>query len=247
MVKRISIEYVGLDELKPYPNNPRDNRNAVESVKQSIINFGFKVPCVITDDGTIVTGHTRVTAMKQLRAQFPNDERFQEVPCILADDLTDEQVQAFRMVDNKTSELASWDFDRLSNEVSELVAAGVNLTPFGWTQEEIDCLANVVSADCLDGDGVNSAAYEGKSLATHRDNQSVRISIADLAFYVLREDYDRWADDMRREHNYDLDQMLDALADSMGLGEAKRRRTEFMARGAAAEEGQEVFDEDGDA
>jgi len=243
MAKKIAIEYVHLDDLKPYPDNPRDNRNAIESVKQSIVNFGFKVPCVVDASNVIITGHTRVTAMKQLRAQFPGDERFEEVPCIMATDLNKDQVKAFRMVDNKTSELASWDFDLLSSEVSELVAAGINLVPFGWTQEEVDCLANVVSADCLEGDGVSSAAYEGKSLSTHRDNQSVRISIADLAFYVLREDYDKWADELRRDHEYDLDAMLDWLADRMGLGEAKAKRAAYIANGSATETGEEVFDE----
>lgn len=238
------IETVPLDDLHPYPDNPRDNRAAVAAVKASILEFGFRIPVVIDTDRVIVAGHTRVDAMKELRNDNPGDPRYEAVPCLVAADLTPEQLRAFRLVDNKTASLASWDFDKLSTEVTALVDAGVMLQPFGWTREELDCLSNVVTDDCLTGDGVTSAAEQGRTLATHRDNQSVRISIADLAFYVLREDYDRWADALRREHNFDLDAMLNSLAQRMGLLEAKQRRTEMLSRGRATPEAAEAFDTD---
>lgn len=236
---------IDLDSLHPYPDNPRDNRAAIAAVKASIAEFGFRIPIVIDRNLVIVSGHTRVTAMKELRAENPGDARYEQVPCLVADDLSEDQLRAFRLVDNKTANLATWDFDKLSSEVTALVDAGVYLVPFGWTTEELDCLSNVVAADCLAGDGVSSAAEPGRSLAVHRDNQSVRISIADLAFYVLREDYDQWADALRREHNYDLDAMLNTLAERMGLLEAKNRRSQMLTRRQTSESAEEVFCDNG--
>lgn len=101
-----------LSWLKPYANNPRDNESAVEPVAKSIKEFGFKVPIVATSDGEIINGHTRFKASKLLGIE--------KVPVIIADDLTDEQIKAFRLVDNKTGELADWDESLLIKELEEL-------------------------------------------------------------------------------------------------------------------------------
>ena len=101
-----------LTDLKPYTNNPRHNAKAVPAVKESILKFGFKVPLVIDKNNVIVCGHTRFYASKEIGLE--------EVPCIVADDLTDEQINAFRLVDNRVSEFADWNFDKLAEELSEL-------------------------------------------------------------------------------------------------------------------------------
>ena len=101
-----------LDEIKPYENNPRHNDNAVDAVANSIREFGFKVPIVVDSDGVIVAGHTRYKAAKKLGLD--------KVPCIIADDLTDEQVRAFRLADNKVGELATWDLDTLKVELDNI-------------------------------------------------------------------------------------------------------------------------------
>ena len=101
-----------LNELKPYENNPRINDGAVKFVKNSIEEFGFKVPIVIDKDGVIVAGHTRYKASQELGLET--------VPCVVADDLTDEQVKAFRIADNKTAEKASWDLDALKTEMKSV-------------------------------------------------------------------------------------------------------------------------------
>lgn len=111
-----------LEELKPYENNPRKNEGAVEKVAESIRQFGFKVPIVISADGTIVTGHTRYKAATELGLN--------EVPCIIADDLTDEQIKAFRLADNKVGEFSSWDFSLLTQELEEL--SDFNMSDFGF-------------------------------------------------------------------------------------------------------------------
>lgn len=101
-----------ISELKPYENNPRDNSKAIEKVAESIKNFGFKVPLVIDKNNVIVTGHTRYLASKQLGLK--------EVPCIIANDLTDKQIKAFRLADNKVSDYSIWDNKKLLEELEEL-------------------------------------------------------------------------------------------------------------------------------
>ena len=111
-----------IDESHPYEHNPRRNDDAVDAVAASIKEFGFKVPIVIDKDGTVVTGHTRLKAAKKLG--------FKTVPCILADDLSEEQVKAFRLADNKTAELADWDFEMLDDELAKL--GDIDMTQFGF-------------------------------------------------------------------------------------------------------------------
>lgn len=115
-------------DLIPYANNPRNNEKAVSKVAESIKEFGFKVPVVIDANDVIVCGHTRVKAAKLLDMDT--------VPCVVADDLTDEQVRAFRLADNKVSELAEWDFDKLDDEMSMLEE--FNMEDFGFEFSEAD-------------------------------------------------------------------------------------------------------------
>lgn len=121
----MEIVNVSIDDLIPYENNPRNNERAIEKVANSISEFGFKVPIIIDKDNVIVCGHTRYLAAKQLEMA--------RIPCIMANDLTEEQIKAFRLVDNKTSEFASWDYDMLSFELDEI---GIDMTDFGFTEAE---------------------------------------------------------------------------------------------------------------
>lgn len=117
-----------LSELIPYENNPRNNENAIEAVANSIKEFGFKVPIVIDKDNVIVAGHTRFEAAKRLGLGA--------APCIVADDLTEEQVRAFRLADNKTAELAGWDFRLLEEELDRLE---FDMSQFGFKlKDDID-------------------------------------------------------------------------------------------------------------
>ena len=109
---KMKIVEKAVSELLPYENNPRFNDNAVEPVAKSISEFGFKVPIVIDSSGVIICGHTRFKAAQQLGLE--------KVPCVIADDLSDEQIKAFRIVDNKTGELSSWKVDDLNAELIAL-------------------------------------------------------------------------------------------------------------------------------
>ena len=124
----MEIVYKKLEDLKPYENNPRFNDEAVQYVAKSIEDFGFKVPLVIDKNGTIVAGHTRYKASLELGLK--------EVPCIIADDLDEEQIKAFRLVDNKVSEKATWNYDLLDEELKNL---DIDLTLYGLEEmEDVD-------------------------------------------------------------------------------------------------------------
>lgn len=111
-----------IDELIPYEKNPRRNNDAVKYVAASIKNFGFRVPIVIDKDNVIVCGHTRLKAAKQLKMKT--------VPCVVADDLTDEQIKAFRLADNRVSEFSEWDDELLPFELSDLKT--IDMSEFGF-------------------------------------------------------------------------------------------------------------------
>lgn len=117
----MEIVYKKIGELKPYENNPRKNDEAVDAVAASISEFGWKVPVVIDADNVIVAGHTRYKAAKKLGIE--------DIPCIVADDLTEEQVRAYRLADNKVGELAGWDFQLLSEELEGL---NIDMEQFGF-------------------------------------------------------------------------------------------------------------------
>lgn len=121
-----------ISELKPYEKNPRRNDNAVDYVAKSIEQFGFKVPIVIDNNDIVVCGHTRMKAAKKLGLKT--------VPCIIADDLTDEQIKAFRLADNKVSEQAQWDFELLDKELNEI--SGIDMQEFGFLDEIEDELTD---------------------------------------------------------------------------------------------------------
>lgn len=119
---KLKVEYRNVADLNPYANNPRFNDGAVDAVAASIKEFGFKVPIVVDYDGVIVTGHTRVKAAEKLGLD--------SVPVIVADDLSPEQVKAFRLADNKTSELAEWDMGKLDIELGEI--ENIDMNDFGF-------------------------------------------------------------------------------------------------------------------
>lgn len=111
-MKRMEIVYLSPDALVPYDNNPRMNDGGVEPVAKSIEQYGFKIPIVIDKDNVVVCGHTRLKAAQKLGLS--------EVPCIRADDLTEEQIKAFRIADNKVSDFTMFDNKKLLEELQSL-------------------------------------------------------------------------------------------------------------------------------
>lgn len=121
-MEKTKVTYMDVDSLIPYANNPRLNDNAVDAVAASIKEFGFKVPIVVDGENVIINGHTRLKAAHKLGLK--------QVPVIVADDLTPEQVKAFRLADNKTSELAEWDMAKLGIELEGI--GEIDMGEFGF-------------------------------------------------------------------------------------------------------------------
>lgn len=124
----MKIHEIEIGKLIPYGNNPRLNDGAVSVVAESIQRFGFKVPLVVDANNVVVTGHTRLKAAVRLGMTT--------VPCIIADDLTPEQAKAFRLADNKTSEFALWDMDKLEQELAELAGMDIDMSAFDFKQPQ---------------------------------------------------------------------------------------------------------------
>lgn len=118
-----------LTDLIPYEKNPRKNDGAVDAVAKSIEEFGFKVPIVIDKDNVIICGHTRLKAAQKLELK--------SVPCIIADDLSPEKIKAFRLADNKVSELALWDDAFLVEELNDLNVFNIDMSDFGFDISEV--------------------------------------------------------------------------------------------------------------
>ena len=129
-VGRLTIEYVPIDDIRPYQNNPRDNEGAVDAVARSIQEFGFKIPIILDANNEIVAGHTRYKAARKLGMT--------EVPVIRAADLTPEQVRAFRIADNQTASLAAWNYDLLEIELLALQDVEFDLSLLAFPEREME-------------------------------------------------------------------------------------------------------------
>ena len=166
-------------EIKPYENNPRHNESAIDAVASSIKEFGWKQPLVIDKDNVIVVGHTRWLAAKKLGLN--------EVPCLIASDLTDEQIAAYRLADNKTNELATWDFEKLKTELENI--SDIDMSQFGF--EELEASLDDVKDDDFDEKGaISEAPYSKKGdifiLGNHR------LMVGDS---TLKDDVDKLCED----------------------------------------------------
>lgn len=121
----VNISTIQIKDIRPYEKNARNNKNSVEKVTQSIKEFGFKVPIVLDKNNVIVCGHTRYEAAKKLKMAA--------VPCVIADDLTENQIKAYRLADNKVAEFATWDFDILKDELFAI--DDIDMSDFGFDLE----------------------------------------------------------------------------------------------------------------
>jgi hypothetical protein len=146
----MQVKNVSVNLIKPYEKNPRKNNAAVDKVAASLKEFGFKQPIVTDKDGIIIAGHTRYKAALKLGLT--------EVPVLYAEDLTPEQVQAYRLADNKTSEFAEWDMDMLAGE---LVGIGDMFT--GFSDDEIVKILSCPEALDLDGLDNQTAISDAKT------------------------------------------------------------------------------------
>ena len=121
----MNVENWPINEVHEYPNNPRRNDEAVDKVANSIREFGWQQPIVVDSEGVVIVGHTRLKAAQKLGLET--------VPVIVADGLTENQVQAYRLADNKTGELASWDWAKLNEELEQIDWLDCDMEQFGFS------------------------------------------------------------------------------------------------------------------
>lgn len=159
-----------ISDLIPYENNPRKNERAIDKVAASIKEFGFKVPIIIDQDNVIVAGHTRLKAAELLGLD--------KIPCIVADDLSDEQLKAFRLADNKTGEFAEWDFELLAEELQDIT--DIDMSEFGFEVEDIPEDTEVAE----DFDDIDVEKLEKHYGVPYQGNKS---RIADIIIKLLPE------------------------------------------------------------
>lgn len=204
--------YADIADLAPYELNPRDNAAAIDSVASSIKTFGFLVPVVIDGNNVLVCGHTRVEAAKKLGIT--------DIPAIRAEHLNPEQINAFRLIDNKVAELAKWDFDMLAGELQALTNSGLNFTEFGWSREELDCLTDVVAADCLSTEGLMTMEDRERIQRTERRAPATaRFVLGELVFFIQASDYRRWVDALRAQHDFREDDIIADIKQRLGITE----------------------------
>lgn len=128
---KMEIRLIPIGDIIPYSNNPRNNDAAVDAVAASIHEFGFRNPVILDKKNVVVCGHTRLKAAQKLGLD--------EIPCTYVDDLTDDQIRAFRLVDNKTAEIADWDFDKLEEELAQI---SMDMTPWGFDEADDDLVTD---------------------------------------------------------------------------------------------------------
>lgn len=126
-MKKLEIKYIPINDIKPYKNNPRLNEDAIPYVMNSIKEFGFKNPIILDKNNVIVAGHTRLESAKRLDMK--------EVPVIYADDLTEEQIKAFRLADNKVAEKSMWDYTKLDEELDSILDIDMSMFDFENIEE----------------------------------------------------------------------------------------------------------------
>jgi hypothetical protein len=208
--QRVQLEYREVGDLKNYDFNPRDNEAAIQSVANSIRAFGFLIPVVIDGEDVLVAGHTRVAAARLLGMN--------EVPVIRATHLSEDDINAFRIIDNKVAELAKWDFDLLAGEINKLHGSGLVLTDFGWTREELDCLSDVVADDCMNTENlVDLQARERINRSERRAPQTARFVLGELVFFVTAAEYRQWVEGVRTLHDYDERAIIADLKQRLGI------------------------------
>lgn len=178
---------VKISDVTPYDKNPRINEHAVDPLVISIQQYGFLVPLVLDKDGVIITGHTRYLAAKKLKME--------EVPVIYATHLDEAQVSAFRIADNRLAQNATWDEDLLQEELLSIQSMGFNLQFTGFSKEELDCLTDPISADCLE-----SLSYENVCGDTEETTLNktaiVSVGVGTYKVSVTVEEFNTWEQEM---------------------------------------------------
>lgn len=173
-MNKLEIVYVAVEKIKPYANNPRINKKAVEKVMKSIQAYGFKVPCVLDKNYLLITGHTRWEAAKRLKMK--------RIPCIIASDLSKAKADAFRIADNKVAEYSTWDMTKLKEELSKIQLEDIEFDDMGFDNDfSIEKLGLVDMPEGSDGDEdvTETEKYSTKTNIPQYEIQGLNIKLSD--------------------------------------------------------------------
>ena len=173
-MNKLEIVYVAVEKIKPYANNPRINKKAVEKVMKSIQAYGFKVPCVLDKNYLLITGHTRWEAAKRLKMK--------RIPCIIASDLNKAKADAFRIADNKVAEYSTWEMTKLKEELSKIQLEDIEFDDMGFDNDfSIEKLGLVDMPEGSDGDEgeIETEKYSTKTNIPQYEIQGLNIKLSD--------------------------------------------------------------------
>ena len=176
----MEVKNISLSELKEYENNPRViNEEAIDKVATSIKEFGFKVPIIVDEDNVIVAGHTRKLAAQSIGMD--------EVPVVIADDLTEDQIKAFRLADNKVTEFSEWDFELLYSEMETL---DMDMELFGFDEELPDIDIDDVFSEEPETQKVNKLKWNGGEIEiSTSDDQTLTDKLTDYKVHERRDEF----------------------------------------------------------
>lgn len=175
----MEIKQIRLEHLKDYENNPRQNDEAVDKVAESIKKFGFKVPIIVDSALEIIAGHTRKKAALKLGLD--------EVPVIVADDLNDQQIKAFRLADNKVAEFSEWDFELMYKELNSL---DIDMEAFGFEEELPDIDIDDIFGEEIETVKVYKLKWNGGVVEINQsDNDILTDKLTDYKSHERREEF----------------------------------------------------------
>ena len=198
-----------LERITPYARNPRQNESAVSVVAASIAEFGFRQPIVVDENGIIIVGHTRFLAAERLGLT--------RVPVHVAEGLSENQVKAYRIADNKTGEAADWMPDLLALELKDLTEGGYNPELTGFTAAEIAELTEAPNFDGALGGGENAEGYTEAPDAEQSDQASVGMSLGRFRFTIERAGYEAWLEEIYQRVGMNEDEVTTELKRRLGL------------------------------
>lgn len=173
-MNKLEIVYVSVEKIKPYANNPRINKKAVEKVMKSIQAYGFKVPCVLDKNYLLITGHTRWEAAKRLKMK--------RIPCIIASDLNKAKADAFRIADNKVAEYSTWDMTKLKEELSKIQLEDIDFDDMGFDNDfSLEKFGLLDMPEGSDGDEgeIETEKYSTKTNIPQYEIQGLNIKLSD--------------------------------------------------------------------
>lgn len=203
----MKIQMISPDKVIPYARNPRVNEHAIDKVAASLKEFGWKQPIVVDKDMVIIVGHVRHQAAKRLEMEH--------VPIMVADDLTPEQVKAYRIADNRVGEESQWDDEFLALEFSELGTAEFDTAILGFDETEID---NIQKA-------LDEAAAEIEDGFTEDDDQDLddveeadtQATIGEYRFSIERQKYLDWMEEIKQSVGFEKENVTKELQKRLGL------------------------------